>query len=303
MATSTDSTSTRVVVTGRSRPNRPEQAGRRRRKLSIEQVLLYALLIFAALTALFPIFFLLTGSLMSLQELYRGASLLPTELLWGNYATAWVEGNLAVYLTNSLIYTLTSVVGILIVSSLAGYALARLEFWGKNVFMFVILAVLIIPAPAMFIAQYKLLIAFGLTNNPVGYVLVMITAGIPVGTLIMRSFFVNQPKDLEEAAALDGASSFTIFARVILPLARPGLAAVAVIQGLGVWNEYLMALVLFRDDSLMPVQRGLTSFVNSETPQEQILLAATAISVIPVIILYLLAQKQIVQGLGAGALK
>ncbi|MRX45235.1 carbohydrate ABC transporter permease [Agromyces kandeliae] len=303
MVISTESTSTRAVVTGVPRPPRTEQAGRRRRKWGAEQVLLYALLIFAALTALFPIFFLLTGSLMSLQELYRGASLLPTELLWGNYATAWVEGNLAVYLTNSLIYTLTSVLGILIVSSLAGYALARLEFWGKNVFMFVILAVLIIPAPAMFIAQYKLLIGFGLTNSPVGYVLVMITAGIPVATLIMRSFFVNQPKDLEEAAALDGASSFTIFARVILPLARPGLAAVAVIQGLGVWNEYLMALVLFRDDNLMPVQRGLTSFVNSETPQEQILLAATAISVVPVIILYLLAQKQIVQGLGAGALK
>jgi ABC-type glycerol-3-phosphate transport system permease component len=124
-----------------------------------------------------------------------------------------------------------------------------------------------------------------------------------MATLIMRSFFASQPKDLEEAAAIDGASPLKIFARVILPLAKPGLAAVAVIQGLGAWNEYLMALVIFDDNSLMPIQRGLTSFNSADTPQQQILLAATAISIVPVIVFYLLAQKHIVKGIGAGALK
>ena len=94
-----------------------------------------------------------------------------------------------------------------------------------------------------------------------------------------------------------------IFWHVILPLAKPGLAAVAVIQGLGSWNEYLMALVLFDDNSLMPIQRGLTSFTSAETPQQQILLAATTISIVPVIVFYLLAQRHIVKGIGAGAIK
>ena len=124
-----------------------------------------------------------------------------------------------------------------------------------------------------------------------------------MSTLIMRSFFISQPRDLEEAAASDGASKLRIFRSVILPLARPGLAAVAVIQGLYAWNEYLMALVIFDSESLMPIQRGFTAFTSAETPQQQILLAATMISVVPVVIFYLIAQKHIVKGIGAGALK
>jgi raffinose/stachyose/melibiose transport system permease protein len=274
-----------------------------RTKFRLDRIGLYGLLVGAALTALFPLLWMLSGSLQSLPELLANESFLPGDPQWGNYVTAWVQGDLGIYLRNSVIYTGCAVVGILLVSSLAGYALARLDFAGKGAFTVVILAVMIIPAPAMFLAQYKLLISLGLTNNPVGYVLILISSGIPMSTLIMRSFFVSQPKDIEEAAALDGAGPLTIFARIILPLARPGLAAVAVIQGLGAWNEYLMALVLFDDNALMPIQRGLTAFSSAETPQQQILLAATAISIVPVVIFYLMAQRHIVQGIGAGAIK
>jgi ABC-type glycerol-3-phosphate transport system permease component len=274
-----------------------------RRRMPVHKIGLYGLLGIAALTALFPLLWMVSGSLQSLTELLTNQSFVPSDPQWGNYVTAWVEGDLGTYLRNSVIYTGAAVLGILLVSSLAGYALARLEFAGKGVFTFVILAVMIIPAPAMFLAQYKLLISLGLTNNPIGYVLILITSGIPMSTLIMRSFFVSQPRDLEEAAALDGAGPLRIFWSVILPLARPGLAAVAVIQGLGAWNEYLMALVLFDDNELMPIQRGLTAFTSAETPQQQVLLAATTISIVPVIVFYLMAQRHIVKGIGAGAIK
>jgi raffinose/stachyose/melibiose transport system permease protein len=289
-----------------SRPASPDDSERvapRRRRIPVHRMGLYGLLAVAALTALFPLLWMVSGSLQSLTELLTNQSFLPSDPQWGNYVTAWVAGDLSTYLRNSVIYTGAAVLGILLVSSLAGYALARLEFAGKGLFTFVILAVMIIPAPAMFLAQYKLLISLGLTNNPVGYVLILITSGIPMSTLIMRSFFVSQPRDLEEAAALDGAGPLRIFWSVILPLARPGLAAVAVIQGLGAWNEYLMALVLFDDNELMPIQRGLTAFTSAETPQQQVLLAATTISIVPVIVFYLMAQRHIVKGIGAGALK
>lgn len=291
--------------TGSRRPVAPDPQPqtRRRHPIRADRVGLYGLLVVAALIALFPLLWMVSGSLQSLDELLSGKSLLPGAPQWGNYVTAWVQGDLGTYLLNSVTYTLTAVFGILVISSMAGYALARLEFWGKNIFTFLILAVMIIPAPAMFLAQYRLLVALGLSNSRVGYVLILITSGIPMATLIMRSFFASQPKDLEEAAALDGASSLRIFASVILPLAKPGLAAVAVIQGLAAWNEYLMALVIFDDNSLMPIQRGLTSFNSAETPQQQILLAATAISIVPVIVFYLLAQRHIVSGIGAGAIK
>ena len=279
----------------------PERSRRRPRRPG--QVALYALLVAAALSAVFPILWMISGSMQSLPELLKGDALLPAVPQWQNFATAWVKGDLGVYLTNSVIYTLCAVAGILLVSSLAGYALARIDFKGKAVFTALILAVMIIPAPAMFLAQYKVLLALELANTRPGYVFILITTGIPISTLIMRSFFASQPKDLEEAAALDGASAFGTFFRIMLPLARPGLAAVAVIQAFAVWNEYLMALVIFNDNSLMPVQRGLTSFVSAETPQPQILLAATLISIVPVLVFYLFAQRQIVDGISAGAIK
>ncbi len=279
------------------------EPSRRRRRVRPDQIGLYGLLVVAALIALFPLLWMLSGSLQTLNELLRNSSFIPTAPQWANYVTAWIKGDLGVYLLNSVVYTASAVLGILTVSSLAGYALARLEFAGKGIFTFVILAVMVIPAPAMFLAQYKLMVALGLTNSRLGYILILITAGLPMATLIMRSFFASQPKELEEAAAIDGASQLRTFISVILPLARPGLAAVAVIQGLGAWNEYLMALVLFDDNGLMPIQRGLTSFTSSETPQQQILLAATVISVVPVIIFYMMAQRHIVKGIGAGAIK
>lgn len=292
---------TRSTAQGAGAP--AQQTNRQRRKISPDKVGLYGLLITAALVALMPLLWMLSGSLQTLPELLANESLVPTSPQWQNYVTAWTQGELGMYLRNSVIYTGIAVVGILLVSSLAGYALARFDFPGKGVFTFVILAVMIIPAPAMFLAQYKLLISLGLTNSPVGYVLVLITSGLPMSILIMRSFFVSQPKELEEAGSIDGAGPLRTFWSIILPLARPGMAAVAVIQGLYAWNEYLMALVIFDDNNLMPIQRGLTAFTSAETPQQQILLAATAISVVPVVIFYLMAQRHIVKGISAGAVK
>lgn len=299
--TSASSPSPGDAATVESRPR--QDPPRRRARLRPEQIGLYGLLTIAALLALAPLAWMLSGSLQTLTELLGDESFLPQSPQWNNYATAWEAGNLGVHLRNSILYTGAALVGILIAASLAGYALARMEFVGKGAMTILLLAVMIIPAPAMFLAQYKLLISLGLGNNPLGYIAILITSGIPMSTLIMRSFFLSQPKDLEEAAALDGASRLRVFASVILPLARPGLAAVAVIQGLLAWNEYLMALVIFTSDSLMPIQRGLTAFTSAETPQQQILLAATTISIIPVVVFYLLAQKHIVKGIGAGAIK
>jgi ABC-type glycerol-3-phosphate transport system permease component len=261
------------------------------------------LLILAALLTLFPIFWLLSGSLQSSEQLYRGTDLLPTKLVWSNFSYAWNEGNLKTYLPNSILYTVVAVGGILVVSSMAGYALARMRFAGRGAVVGALLIIMIIPLPASFIALYKLLVGMGLANTRTGYLLVLITAGLPISILIMRSFFTRQPQELEEAASLDGCSPFGTFWRIMLPLARPGLAAVAVIQALAVWNEYLMALVLFNTDDLMPVQRGLTKFVSAETPEQQILLAATALSALPIIVLYVFAQRNLIKGVAQGAIK
>ena len=263
----------------------------------------YGLLVAVAFLALFPIFWLLSGSLQSVEELYGGVTLLPRAPQLQNYVTAWNEGGFKIFLANSLLYSSVTVAAILLVASMGGYALARIEFGGRGAILAVILAVMIVPLPASFIALYKLLIFLGLANTRIGYILAMTAGGLPIAIFILRGFFLRQPRDLEDAAVLDGCSAFDVYWRVMLPLAKPGLAAVAIIQFLHVWNEYLLALVTFSSEALMPVQRGLTQFVSSDTPEQHILLAATAMAVLPVIALYTLAQRSIIQGIMEGAVR
>lgn len=263
----------------------------------------HTLLAVVAFVALFPIVWMLLGSLQTIHELYRGMTIWPAVPQFQNYAIAWTKGGFSVYLPNSLFYSLVSVVAILLAASMAGYALARIEFPGRGIVMFLIVAIIIVPLPATFIAIYKLLVDVGLANTRTGYILVLVTSGLPIAIFILRGFFMRQPKELEDAAILDGCSAFDVYWRVMLPLARPGLAAVAVIEFLRLWNEYLLALVMFNSESLMPVQRGLTKFVSSDTPEQHILLAATAMAVLPVLILYTVAQKSIIQGIMEGAVK
>ena len=263
----------------------------------------HAMLAVVAFIALFPIVWMLLGSIQTIQELYRGMTLWPAVPQFQNYYIAWTKGGFSVYLPNSLFYSSVSVVAILLAASMAGYALARIEFPGRGVVMFLIVAIIIVPLPATFIAIYKLLVDIGLANTRTGYLLVLITSGLPISIFILRGFFMRQPKELEDAAILDGCSAFDVYWRVMLPLARPGLAAVAVIEFLRLWNEYLLALVMFNSETLMPVQRGLTKFVSSDTPEQHILLAATAMAVLPVLILYTVAQKSIIQGIMEGAVK
>lgn len=263
----------------------------------------HTLLAVVAFIALFPIVWLLVGSLQTIQELYRGVTFWPAVPQFQNYYIAWTKGGFSVYLPNSLFYSIVSVLAILLAASMAGYALARIEFPGRGAVMFLIMAIIIVPLPATFIALYKLLVDIGLANTRTGYILAMVAAGLPIAIFILRGFFMRQPKELEDAAILDGCSAFDVYWRVMLPLARPGLAAVAVIEFLRLWNEYLLALVTFNSETLMPVQRGLTKFVSSDTPEQHILLAATAMAVLPVLILYTVAQKSIIQGIMEGAVK
>ena len=269
----------------------------------IGRIAFQAFLLFMAFLALFPIVWLLLGSIQTIQELYRGVTIWPAVPQFQNYYVAWTKGGFSVYIPNSLFYSTFVVLAVLLVASMAGYALARVEFPGRNVVMFLILAIVIVPLPATFIALYKLLVDLGLANTRTGYLVAMVTGGLPVSIFILRGFFMRQPKELEDAAILDGCNAFDIYWRVMLPLARPGLAAVAVLEFLRVWNEYLLALVMFNSESLMPVQRGLTKFVSSDTPEQHILLAATAMAVLPVIIIYAVAQKSIIQGIMDGAVK
>lgn len=265
--------------------------------------LVFILLIAIAALSLAPIALLLSGSLQSATDLYRGTRILPFAPHWENYQHVWFDSRFYTYFLNSLLYACVVVPATLLCASMAAFAFARLHFRGRRVLLGIVLAILIVPASASFIPLYAVLVNLHLVNTRVGYTLPLISGGLPIAIFILQRFFTAIPRDLEEAARIDGASIFTIFWRVMVPLVGPGLAAVGILTLVATWNEFLLALVVFRDQSLMPVQQGLVQFNSTERPEQQLMLAAAALAILPVLVAYLVAQRAIIAGVMAGAVR
>jgi len=230
-------------------------------------------------------------------------SLLVSSPNWGNFWLAWTRGKFGIYFLNSIFYTVAVVLGVLILTSLAAYAFARLDFPGKNFLFLMFLAAMMFPIPGAFIPLYVLLNQLGLINTRLGYVLVQMNMGLSLGIYLLKTFFEEMPKELEDAARIDGCGKFGIYWHVALPLARPAIAVVTIFTALTAWNEFFFANLIFNDKNLMPLQKGLMVFRGEHLTQYPLLMAGVTIATIPIIILYLIMQRHIIEGITAGAVK
>ncbi len=266
-----------------------------------QNTLLHIFLMIVALACLFPLFWMIRSSLMSNATIFTERSLIPGELNWQNYVTAWTKGHFAVYFLNSVIYTVSVVSGIVIISSLAAFAFSRLEFPGKNIIFYMFIGAMMIPLPGSFVPLFVMMNKLHLVNTRIGYILCMINVGLSLSILMLKTFFDKMPSDLEDAARIDGCSRLQIWWHVALPLARPALAAIIIYNVLNVWNEYILATLLLNDKDLMPLQRGLMVFNGAYQVDYPVLMAGLTMTALPIIIVYLIMQKHIVKGLSAGA--
>lgn len=267
-------------------------------KLSV----IHSFLMLIAVTCLFPLFWMVRSSLMSLETVFVDKSLIPQELNFGNFFRAWVEGQFGIYFLNSLFYTATVVIGIVVISSLAAYAFSRLQFPGKNIFFYIFVLALMIPLPGSFVPLVVLMNKLGLANTRIGYILCMINVGLSLSILLLKTFFDKMPSDLEDAARIDGCNKLGIWWNVALPLARPAIAVIVIFNSLNVWNEYILAQLLLNDKSLMPLQRGIMIFQGAHSVNYPVLMAGLTIAVIPILLIYLVMQKHIIKGLSSGAI-
>jgi len=265
--------------------------------------LTHVLLIIVSATCLFPLIWMFVSSLKTQQTIFSDMSLVPAHAHWENFALAWTKGHFGVYFLNSLFYTLCVVGGVLLIASLAAYAFARLDFPGKKIIYTMFLATMMIPVPGAFIALYVLLIKLGLVNTRLGYILPQVNGGLPLGIFLLTTFFRKLPKDLEDAARVDGCNKLQVYYKVALPLAKPAIAVLTIFTALGVWNEYLLAMLVLSDQKLMPLQRGFMVFQGAHITQYPLLMAAMTISVVPIIAVYILMQRHIISGITSGALK
>jgi len=259
--------------------------------------LIHVFLMAVTITCLFPLFWMIRSALMTNQTIFIDKSLIPREIHWENFLRAWVEGNFGVYFLNSVLYTVSVVIGIVLVSSLAAYAFSRLEFPGKNFFFYMFIAAMMIPLPGGFVPLVVLMNKLHLANTRIGYILCMINVGLSMSILLLKTFFDKMPQDLEDAAKIDGCSKLGIWWHMALPSARPAIAVVIIFNSLNVWNEYILALLLLGEQSKMPLQRGIMAFSGSHSVDYPVFMAGLTITTVPIILFYLVMQKHINKGL------
>jgi sn-glycerol 3-phosphate transport system permease protein len=263
----------------------------------------YVALTIGAIVVLAPIYFTIVNSLLPPDQLaHQPPPLIPSSPQWHDYTSAWTSGHLARYMATSAIMTISIVIGQLITSVFAAYAFAFLRFPFKRTLFLLCLATLMIPFEVTFITNLDTLSSLGWFNSYEGLAVPFLATGF--GIFLLRQAFLQIPKDLLEAARLDGYGHWRFMLRVAVPLARPSLAALGVFSFLAAWNQYLWPLLATGGTSpLDTVQIGLKQLVGTSAQNIPIALAGAVIAFVPLVILLLIFQKQLVRSLTAGAVK
>ena len=268
----------------------------------LKNSVIHIFLIAVSITCLFPLLWMAGASLKTQQTIFSDMSMFPKNPVWGNFYLAWTKGGFSMYFLNSLFYTVTVVIGIVIISSLAAFAFSRLKFPGRNVLFYMFLAAMMIPLPGSFVPLYVLMTKLHLINTRIGYILCMINVGLSFSIYLLKTFFDKMPVELEDAARIDGCSRLGIWWNVALPLARPAIAVIVIFNSLNVWNEYILATLIFSSKSLMPLQRGLMIFQGTHITEYSLLMAGMTITTLPIILVYLIMQRHIIKGITAGVI-
>lgn len=224
-----------------------------------------------------------------------------------NLVDAWVLGNFGRYFLNTIVIMVPVVLGVVVLSTMTGYAFARFEFPGSRALFFLFILGLMIPFFSVMIPLYYNLKDFGLLNTPMAVILPSIAGaggtGLPLGIFLMRAFFLDIPGELADAARVDGCDEVGVFRRIMVPLALPGAAALAVLTFMSAWNTFLLPLLYLSGEENRTLATGLLLFTGGRTQELELTAAATLIMIAPVILFFLLFQRQFIQGLTSGAVK
>jgi multiple sugar transport system permease protein len=268
---------------------------------SPDKLLLFLFLLVLALVAVFPFYWMAIGSVMSPVELFAAVpKLWPSDPDAGAYQRIFDLVPLGRYFMNSLIVSVATTVIAVLVASAAGYCFARLTFFGKGILFALILGALMVPYQSTIVPLFVMFANWNLLNSYPGMILPGLVSAF--GVFMMTQFFRTLPPDMREAAIVDGANEFRIFTQIYLPLARPGVATLALFTFMGTWDQLLWPMIVAPNPDMRTLQVGL-AFIRQQAPVQNQVMAAIVISVIPVIIAFLLAQRQFIAGIAAGAVK
>ncbi|MET3926018.1 carbohydrate ABC transporter permease [Devosia sp. 2618] len=281
----------------------PTRSGWFNRKV-VGLLLAYVALLFAMVVILFPLLWMFLSSFKGQSELFaRDMTLLPNVWTWENYVNVWFNTPFPLYFWNSFYIAGLTTLFTVFVAIYAAYAIARLEFKGRKAFGLMLLITQMFPHIMLVLPLFAIIKALGLFNTHIALIIAYTAFSLPFSIWMLRSFFAAIPTELEDAAAVDGASLMSTLHKVILPLVGPGIAAVAMYTFIQAWNEFLFALVFLQSQSLRTLPLGLASFQEEFTLRWDLMMAGGSIVSLPVLIFFLFMQRFIVQGLLGGAVK
>ncbi len=270
---------------------------------ALSTTIAYVVMAVLVLLTVYPLLWMIMGGFKQGSEFYANIWGLPSTLNFDNFVYAWQAGALGQKFLTSIVVTLATMALVLPITSMAGYALAKIKFRGRGfLYMFLLLGIMV-PFGIIAIPVFTVIVDLRLLNTLPGLILVYTANAIPLGVFLMYSFFHSIPDELEESAQIDGCTPFGAFFRVVLPLARPGIATQVIFTGTAVWNEYFMASLLIHREELQTLPLGLVIFTSRFGTDYPQLFAALSIVTLPIIILFLVAQRQFISGLAAGAVK
>ncbi|WP_410771375.1 carbohydrate ABC transporter permease [Fontibacillus sp. BL9] len=270
----------------------------------IGKILLQGFLIIVTIIQIYPLIWLAFFSLKDNSEIFSGDVVgLPKKFLWSNYAKALSDGHVLTYFLNSVLVTAASIILVLILSSMTGYAISRMNWKFSNLTMTLILLGMMVPIHAALLPLFMVLKNLHLLNTYWSLIIPYVAFGIPLAVFILSSFFKGVPRELEESAVIDGCGIYRTFFSIMLPLVSPAIATVAIFTFLSCWNELMFATTFINNNLFQTLTVGMMSMVGTYITQWGIIGAGLMIATIPTIIIYLLLNKQVQKSMIAGAVK
>lgn len=272
------------------------------RKISIKQILKYLAIILVSLMMVLPFVWMLSASLKAESEIFGfPIKWIPETIHWSNYKDVWTRVPFHIYYLNTLKIAVITTVLVIINSSLAGYAFAKIKFPESNRLFFIYIATMMIPYQVMMIPQFMLMKELGLVNSH--WSLILLGAFNPFGVFLFRQFFISIPDELLEAARIDGLNEFGIYWRIILPLSKPAIATLVIFSFMHSWNDFLGPLIYLTSDHLYTLQLGIQHFITEYNTEYALLMAAAVSAIVPTIIVYFLAQDHFIKGVANTGIK
>lgn len=266
------------------------------------KVAIFILLSIFAICILYPILWMFISGFKSTTELFNSTWALPKTWHLSNYTAAWNQG-VGRYFLNSLFVTFTTVILTLFFSSTAAYILSRFEFRGKKIIFILVIGGLMLSPEVSLISLFKLIQNLGIYNTYWALIIPYTAFRIPFTVFLLRAYFLDIPREIEEAAYIDGCNSFNVFTKIIVPMSKPILSTAALLTAMSAWNEFMFALVFIENDALRTIPIGLANLRGAFSTNWSELIAAIAISSVPMIALFIVFQKQFVRGLTSGGVK